>query len=1652
MNKQIGSILFFFALIAGVYSMPRHVWADVNPSDVNSVMNGLVTQQSINQVKKPQFSDGNGTSDIIDPASGSLTWKQNSIHLPGRDGLDVNVGVMYQSNQAFNYMKIYTAPGLKKFNYLNSRYDLGVGWSFQFPSIQVADGGYLYYHRGDGAVYRIDFEASDAVAGVTHLLGYEGKNLRLNQDTQGLFNNGQAQSAYYLEYANKKREYFATDGRLLGIVDRYGNTITFQHVDRQEYDGQTYKVISSITDSVGRVVSFTYDSKLQMTGTFDGENITVTVKDPSGNQIETVVYTKWRASSTYNGNPDGYFPYLWSISNQKGTPTYLYYNWNAQSYFNYSTKSRDSYSGFTPFYLLDKVQYSNSVANYQHEMVTRNFGPGGFTEEYRVIKRYDQLMKGSFSATGDYNHTNITYTGDYTGYPAYYDTNNLPAGYTYSNFSKVQSTTPTNGLETITNFNGLGQIVSTETKAANGERQVDSVLTYHSTFTSLPTLTQHSEYGAGDTDSTANKLLVEKTYSDWGGLSSETKPLTQAQRNDANVKKLYTTTYVYEPTYNFVKTKTWYQNPTTMLTETSDYYSSGRLKSFTNAKNEVTNYCYDGVDGISNCTNAATAVNGNISKVRVIKNLGNGKTSTNEVLYGSVSNFAYPIQSDSYFTTKGSTGTSTVTQDARKTFVYDVGTGLLKEESDGLGNKTSYTYDSLKRVTRISYPTFTNLNNEKYDVFDELSYSESTYVPGSDPENANLYSTSVSSDRKYVRKSDGAQTFLSNEQFYYDGFGFLRYDVKQNNGQAIVTQYRPDDMTREIYRVDPMSNMTTVTYGPWGELKESADTYGNLYVTENNLKLRRNISYFVAADQVSTYRTNPADASAKSSYVEQDYDQWRHLLTTRTYKDWPNTSQPISELYAYDIEGNVVAYTDPKRNLNNEGVTTKYSYDALDQPVAVKDALGQITTYKYDGNGQVVSIAMQANESSAPSTLKTKDFNEIGGLATKTDATANLETYAYNSLGLLEWNTDRNGSKFAYHYDEHYRNDSVTLTNGSSSQQKKTIFGNSGILSDRTLSFKNGVQTEQMDTVIDQQKRVTSINKQGTGGYSSGLALSYDANDRVSSLTSSGPSNIFVTNYKYSGLRLDKVQVDGLATVDNTQGKNVQYAYYANGQVKSITYPTLADATVLATNYVYDKLNRQDTVTNQKGSAILSQFRYSYDDNGNIISITQTITGQGTRNNNYKYDKLNRLSIVTRWDGSTASYNYDLKGNRLTLSDTAGLPLGIESEATYKYDLFNTLTIVTKGGVATSFDYSPDGLRYKKASGSNVTQYRYNPSGQVVAEMNGSNQTTATYVRGDRLLVKKDLAAAKDYYYLYNGHGDVIQIVDTSGQVINSYSYDEWGTVTQQTGGLANSFKYAGEIQDSETGLYYLRARYYDSTVGRFINEDTYEGQINNPLSLNLYTYVMNNPLIYVDPTGNYCVSADGKYAHAGVCDNGAKGSIYMGDDQYIPAGTEIIENGKVKGYMGVMGPPDPKGYGSGNFWDIHPIFSVIESASDNFSYNSITRTYFKDPFVAYQLIDDIPKSTDQSLVQGGVLTGAAKLAEKLSKLANIGLTEATATVSILLFAVDYFTNKHVDHMKDQIKKIDRGGPVCIVTTTSAYYPTGTWVNHVYVEDPTKNK
>ena len=255
-----------------------------------------------------------------------------------------------------------------------------------------------------------------------------------------------------------------------------------------------------------------------------------------------------------------------------------------------------------------------------------------------------------------------------------------------------------------------------------------------------------------------------------------------------------------------------------------------------------------------------------------------------------------------------------------------------------------------------------------------------------------------------------------------------------------------------------------------------------------------------------------------------------------------------------------------------------------------------------------------------------------------------------------------------------------------------------------------------------------------------------------------------------------------------------------------------------------------------------------YDGYGNVVE-SRLPEGKWS----FRYDKIDRITEVSSPYASDAeTYEYDDLGNRKTVT-FGSFPMPTAGRE-YEYDALNRLTQVKQGDEKTAYSYYPNGLRAAKSNESQTTQYVY-LNGQVVEELDGSGRIQAQNVFGNALILRKDNQTHQSGYYLTNSHGDVTKLVDAnSGYVLNSYEYDIWGNPRQDAlvqEEMSNPFRYAGEVFDSESGMIYLRARYYDPSVGRFISEDTYKGQVDNPLSLNRYVYTANNPLRFIDASGN---------------------------------------------------------------------------------------------------------------------------------------------------------------------------------------------------------
>ena len=317
------------------------------------------------------------------------------------------------------------------------------------------------------------------------------------------------------------------------------------------------------------------------------------------------------------------------------------------------------------------------------------------------------------------------------------------------------------------------------------------------------------------------------------------------------------------------------------------------------------------------------------------------------------------------------------------------------------------------------------------------------------------------------------------------------------------------------------------------------------------------------------------------------------------------------------------------------------------------------------------------------------------------------------------------------------------------------------------------------------------------------------------------------------------------------------------GTSTQITYPDMSTVT-----YAYDAANRLVTVTDWLGE----QAKYAYDQDGRLSSLTQ-FNGIATT---YTYDAASRIMGM---ESSVATYQFTLdgNGNRInsaqtepltpTLSlgstvygyNTQGNRLLSAGALSYTYDNegqlanagttgltfdFNHRLIGT--GSDTQFSYDGRGNRLSATRAGVTTHYIYDPWGNLVADSD-SNGVTHKYIYGKGLLAMATTSGR--YCYHFNGTGSTVALTDMNQNVVNSYAYEPFGQILGQQETIPQPFKFVGQygVMAEPNGLYYMRARYYDPSVGRFITED--------PLGfgggdVNLFAYVQNNPIRWVDPFG----------------------------------------------------------------------------------------------------------------------------------------------------------------------------------------------------------
>ena len=954
--------------------------------------------------------------------------------------------------------------------------------------------------------------------------------------------------------------------------------------------------------------------------------------------------------------------------------------------------------------------------------------------------------------------------------------------------------------------------VKTQNVLTEDKKSVAQINTYENDELKRSVFYTYDSYGniASESVSLGNDdpLLTQHTYTyaPDGGYTHIQKQCNMLNGGETRINDIVTTT-VYDLDYRPVSTTDDIGNTTTMT-----YDMCGRLLSTSYPDGTSETYSYD----IENNIVTYTAQNGTVYKV-YFDAWGN-RIKTTAVLGGAETKF------------------------------------------------DEYTYDDLGRLATLKrYTTPSEYTEARYEYtdFDEIK-SEKIY------NEQGVLVRNVSASITYVRSENGTPNPTTTYTITGDDGNYAQYkEVKNCYGDVLqkgrisgsderTYTYTYDSLGNALTATDPSGAVTTMEYDifanpikityPDGTFESFEYNALNLTTSKTDKRGNKELYYYDNAGRLYSVDTpfdgtdyskvhylydrngNVSIKSVRSGYISDRetnnfiqyfYDSMNRLSYSVTM---PQGVQRIYTVYTYDSIGNPIsvktgAESSGLANINNAtgGVITTYTYDALGRKTGETAPDGSTISYEYDLQGRLTKKTVGNN---APETYtydvfdnlisKQRDgesisytYNAVGARTSMTDSTGTTN-YAYDPFGNLTTEA-KNGIVKSYTYDVLGNRTSFNAANGESS-----VIGN-------TYAYDN-------------MGRLTSV----TNGADT-VSYTYDANsNRLSTAVNGTVTN--TATYNKGNLPVEIKNFDGGTLVDTTA-----FAYYFDGNVRNQVVTTANDST--STNYRYDGVGR---LTKERTYSESDTFDYTneyfYDNYGNRRIFMQTDDQNNTITNvDYTFDSKNKLitSDFRRHNKTDSSldkrvisnYAYDDFGNTVSVSEND------ELAKTYTYDAFNRLSTYTADGVTASYTYDGDNLRQSKTVNGSTVNHLLDGA-NVVADI--YPDSTNIYVYGNGVELFKTGGQTSRYTKSYRG--DVTAV--TTGDTKTEYFYDAFGNKQTDTDTSTNPFEYCGEYFDDETGLIYLRNRYYDPTNGRFVTEDpARDGE-------NWYVYAGNNPVNFVDPDG----------------------------------------------------------------------------------------------------------------------------------------------------------------------------------------------------------
>lgn len=716
--------------------------------------------------------------------------------------------------------------------------------------------------------------------------------------------------------------------------------------------------------------------------------------------------------------------------------------------------------------------------------------------------------------------------------------------------------------------------------------------------------------------------------------------------------------------------------------------------------------------------------------------------------------------------------------------------GNVASLTDQAGKVWFYTYNSRGQVTTRKNPaggvTTYTYNND--------ATLTSVQLPSGD-----LFTYTYDDKKRPARIS------------YPDGTSrTFAYDIRDNLLQMTdehgkVRQFQVNDNNRLARATDAANQATTFSYD--GDERTAAVT--------DRVGKTSNFRY----DEVGRLKTatNPAGESTTLGYDTQDrlasiLDPLKKVLGLAYDKEGilASVADALSQTWSFNSDklGRITRVTTPLSNAFDFG------YDKLGRLTSRKNPLGQAVGYTYDSRGLIAGVAHPAGISA--SLVRT----DLGQISSITDPNGNTWTRSYDSSGRLTSQTDPLSRVTSYLYDSRSRISGATLPEGSLTFTRDAA-GN--VIGKR---YSDGTE---LSFAYDDNNRPVS---------GAGFALGYDAAGRIIS------SN---------GLVIARDDTGRISAITHAPGKSVRYAYDARGLLAKVTdwaggttdlayddarrLISITRPNGVVTAYAYAKDASLSRITESKGSSTLSSIALTRDAAGKLASADRSIPRSVD-------PASGSLSLAYDAAHEVQGFTYD-KMARLTGD---GL-------RTYAWDLASRLASYAGADGSASFTYDAYGMRISRTSGGRTQNYALNyalglPSVAIVRE-GAADRRYYIYLPNGRLLHSIDAGDNSRRFYHFDEVGSTVFLTDDAGAVTDTYGITPYGEVVSASGSTENPFTFLGAqgvMQEGSTGLFYMRARYYDSATARLLSPTLDPSA--SPKSINPYQYGWANPLRFTNPSG----------------------------------------------------------------------------------------------------------------------------------------------------------------------------------------------------------